>query len=50
MASIAIIDQHETLFPVLPNVIVFARETNSLHGHVANSLKVNNLKKDKNQL
>ena len=29
MASIAIIDQHETLFPVLPNVIVFARETNS---------------------
>ena len=29
MASNAIIDQHETLFPVLPNVIVFARKTNS---------------------
>ena len=27
MGTIAIIDQQETLFPVLPNAIVFARET-----------------------
>ena len=29
MGSIAIIDQHKILFPVVPNMIGFARETNS---------------------
>ena len=30
MGSIAVINQHKILFPVVPNVIGFARETNSL--------------------
>ena len=29
MGSIAITDQHKILFPVVPNMIGFARETNS---------------------
>ena len=29
MGSIAVIDQNKALFPVVPNTIAFARETNS---------------------
>ena len=49
MGSIAIIDQHKVLFPMVHNTR--EKQIHPLcHGHVMHSLKVNNPKRDKNQL
>ena len=54
MGSIAIIDQHKVLFPMAHNTRVHNTREKQIHplchGHVMHSLKVNNPKRDKNQL